>query len=48
MPYRRLAAEVGIAPSLDLEYAEAMVLLAPVLDGSVTGHWDPAKNEWIS
>ena len=47
VPYRALAAALGIAPDLNAGHAAAAALLDPVLGGSVTdGSWDPEAGRW--
>lgn len=46
VPFRRLADEVGIDSDIKVAYAEAAVLLDPVMGGKVTGRWDPVNGSW--
>jgi len=45
--FRRHAAEVGIVPDVQNTHVTAAALLDPVLDGLVTGRWDPATQRWL-
>ncbi len=47
-PYRRLAEEVGIEPSLDAAFSRAAVFLDPVLTGQAEGHWDTRASVWTA
>jgi hypothetical protein len=48
-PYRRLAEEVGAAPTLEAGHGEAAALLDPVLVGEVSsGGWDPVGRRWLT
>lgn len=46
-PYRRLAAEVGVAADLLAAVAEARALLDPVLGDRRKGIWDPGGRQWL-
>jgi len=46
--YRRLAADIGLAPEMSVGYAQARAFLDPVLARSVADDatWDPARRTW--
>lgn len=46
VPYRKMAAEVGINSDLRTGYAEAAALLDPILAGHADGLWDPKDARW--
>jgi hypothetical protein len=48
VPYRHLAASVGIHTDLEAGHARAAALVDPVLGAGVadTAHWDPGRAEW--
>jgi hypothetical protein len=47
VPFRRLAAEIGLAVDLGGGLARAARLLDPILSGAVTtGRWDPSRRAW--
>ena len=46
LPYRQLAAMVGIPTRLATGHHAARALLNPVLGGQATGTWDPQLQRW--
>jgi hypothetical protein len=48
VPFRRLAAEIGLAADLTQGHALPARLLDPILSGATTtGRWDPARQVWL-
>jgi hypothetical protein len=48
VPFRRLAAEIGLAADRREGHALAARLFDPILSGSTTtGRWDPARLIWL-
>jgi len=48
VPFRRHAAEADLAVGLDEAYAAVAAFLAPVLDDTGRGEWDPVRRVWRS
>jgi predicted nucleotidyltransferase component of viral defense system len=48
VPYRRLAAELGLPPDLASAHAAAAAFLDPVLAARGMGEWDPVRHAWTS
>jgi predicted nucleotidyltransferase component of viral defense system len=48
VPYRRLAADVGVTDDLTEAHRVASALVDPVLRGEAEGSWDPTEGEWGS
>jgi hypothetical protein len=48
IPYRRMAAEVGLDPDVSAGYQQAEAFLDPVLAGAIPGdaRWNPTQHGW--
>ncbi len=46
VPYRWLAAGIGVEPDLSTAFAEVATFLDPILAGRSDGTWDAARKRW--